>query len=117
MTTSSGFDKAWMLQQIGGDEELLIEVARVFLDDSTRLKEQLSRALQDMDSVALHAAAHSMKSAVGNFGAKDAVAAAQALEQACKADRKAEYQGMAQTLQEAVDRLVLALREELANNA
>jgi len=108
------FDKTWMLDQIGGDLDLLHEVAQVFLDDGPRLKDGLAQALQAADSKALHAAAHAAKSAVGNFGAKDAVSAAHALEVACKSEDKSGYPALCQTLLEAIDMLSGELRAELA---
>lgn len=107
------FDKVWMLAQIGGDEDLLHEVAQVFLLDYPRLKEILSKALSSHDSQALHAAAHATKSAVGNFGATAAVEAAKALEAACKEEVRAYYAERYQTLLEQVDRLAAELKAEL----
>jgi len=117
MDTSSGFDKAWMLNQIGGDLDLLHEVARVFLDDSPRLQEQIKRALQTQDSTALYAAAHAMKSAVGNFGAKATVGAAQALERAAKNGEVAAYPELGTSLLQGVERLIQALVQELEAKA
>lgn len=117
MDPSSGFDKAWMLKQIGGDLELLHEVARVFLDDSPRLQEQLKLALQAQDGTALYSAAHAMKSAVGNFGAKATVSAAQALERASKSGDVAAYPELAANLLQGVEKLEQALVQELEDNA
>lgn len=117
MDPSSGFDKAWMLNQIGGDLELLHEVARVFLDDSRRLQEQINLAVQSQDSNALYSAAHAMKSAVGNFGAKATVSAAQALERASKNGEVAAYPELAAALLQGVERLAQALVQELEENA
>ncbi|WP_018605698.1 Hpt domain-containing protein [Uliginosibacterium gangwonense] len=117
MDTSSGFDKAWMLNQIGGDLGLLHEVAKVFLDDYPRLQEQINLALQAQDSTALYSAAHAMKSAVGNFGAKAAVNTAQSLERACKDGDAAAYPALAAALLQGVETLAQALVLELEHNA
>ena len=107
------FDKSWMLAQIGEDEDLLHEVAQVFILDYPRLKEMLSQALSSHDSQALHAAAHATKSAVGNFGATAAVEAAKALEAACKEEAGECYAKCYQALLEQVDHLAAELKAEL----
>lgn len=114
MNAQTSFDKTWMLEQIGGDLDLLHEVARVFLDDSARLKHDLAQALQTANGKALHAAAHATKSAVGNFGARSAVDAANALEKACKIEDQARYAVLYETLLTEVEHLVEALRAELS---
>jgi len=110
---SPSFDKNWMLAQIGGDLELLHEVAKVFLDDSPRLVEGLNAALRADNSTALHAAAHATKSAVGNFGALAAVHAAQTLERACKSEDHVHYAPLCEQLIAEVEHLLGELRVEL----
>lgn len=107
------FDKNWMLAQIGGDEGLLREVAAVFLDDWPRLREELAQALSRQDSSALRLAAHATKSAVGNFGAKDALEAAKALETACREGAEALYAKHHAALLSEAERLAAELRTEL----
>lgn len=114
MDANQSFDKTWMLAQIGGDLDLLHEVAKIFLEDSNRLKNELRKALAADDSKALHAAAHATKSAVGNFGAHRAVDAATRLEKACKDGDQHNFAEMQTALIAEVDRLVDELQAELS---
>ncbi|MBK9394462.1 MAG: Hpt domain-containing protein [Uliginosibacterium sp.] len=114
MDANLSFDKIWMLEQIGGDLDLLHEVAKIFLQDSTRLKNELTQALAAGNSKALHAAAHATKSAVGNFGALQAVDVATKLEKACKDGDQSSFARLQAMLVTEVDRLVDALQAELA---
>ncbi len=79
-TVSPGFDLNAALEAAEGDEELLHELAGVFLEDSTRLLAEVQDAARSGNSVRLARAAHAMKGSVSNFGATAAVAAAQRLE-------------------------------------
>ena len=68
------------LKEVDGDEDLLRELAEVFLEDQTRLLTALREAAAGRDSERLRRAAHALKGAVANFAARDAVAAARHLE-------------------------------------
>jgi HPt (histidine-containing phosphotransfer) domain-containing protein len=103
-STNSVFERQWVLEQIGGDEGLLREIAKVFLIDSPDIRQQLRVAQGAGDLNAVHAAAHCAKSAVGNFGAQAAVNAAMQLEEAAK-------KGDASNIDPLADKLCLALIE------
>ena len=60
-------DCAVALERLGGDEELLREVARLFLDEYPMLINEIRSAAAVMDASALERAAHSMKGSVSNF--------------------------------------------------
>jgi two-component system, sensor histidine kinase and response regulator len=74
-------DYAVALERLGGDEELLREVARLFLGEYPVLLDDIRAAMQSQDAAALERAAHTMKGSVSNFGADGAYKAAFALEQ------------------------------------
>ncbi len=76
-----GFDLAVALERVGGDEELLKEIADLFVEDAPQLLEAIRVAVEAGDGSALHRAAHSLKGSVANFGAEEAVKAAFQLEQ------------------------------------
>lgn len=109
----SAFDRAWVLAQIGGDEELLHEIAAVFLIDSPDLRQKLATDLARNDAQSLHSTAHCAKSAIGNFGAPVAVAAALALENAAKASDTARLPELTAALCTEMLRVEDALRQEL----
>ncbi len=68
------------LERLGGDEELLREVARLFLDEYPGLLVEIRDAVAVRDADALQRAAHSLKGSVSNFGADAAYHAAFVLE-------------------------------------
>ena len=76
----SGLDLASALARVGGDEELLKEIAGIFLEQCPEALTEINRAIETADGEALEHAAHSLKGSVGNFGAKDAYDAALRLE-------------------------------------
>ena len=68
------------LERVGGDSELLEEVAKLFLDSAPDLLGQIREAVGSRDPQALQHAAHTLKGSVGNFGAEAAFEAALRLE-------------------------------------
>lgn len=76
----SGLDLASALARVGDDEELLKEIAGIFLEQCPEALAEVNRAIETADGEALEHAAHSLKGSVGNFGAKDAYDAALRLE-------------------------------------
>ena len=77
----SQLDKDLALSRAGGDEELLREIAALFLDDYPRTLEDLRTAIAAGVACDIEHHAHSLKGSVANFGAPEAVAAALSLEQ------------------------------------
>jgi two-component system, sensor histidine kinase and response regulator len=72
--------KAEALERLGGDENLLREVCRIFLDESPNLLRKLREAIADTDAEAVMRAAHSLKGELGYLGAPEAAQAARELE-------------------------------------
>ena len=73
-------DKAIALERLGGDEELLKEVAALFLDEYPPLMGDIKSAIHDQNADQLERAAHSLKGSVSNFGSDAAWQAAYELE-------------------------------------
>jgi two-component system sensor histidine kinase/response regulator len=74
------FDRALALSRVGGDLELLREIAHLFLEDSPNLLRAIESALEAGEADRLERAAHSLKGAVANFGAPQVYQAALHLE-------------------------------------
>jgi CheY-like chemotaxis protein/HPt (histidine-containing phosphotransfer) domain-containing protein len=74
------FDREEALARGGGDMELLLEIAKLFLDECPSQLAEIRDAVARSDSEALERVAHALKGAVGNFGAKLVYAAADKLE-------------------------------------
>ncbi|MCX6595208.1 MAG: Hpt domain-containing protein [Acidobacteria bacterium] len=68
------------MERVGGDEELLQQVARLFLDDCPRALGEIRAAIDRGDAKLLEREAHSLKGSVANFGAEPVVNAALDLE-------------------------------------
>ena len=73
-------DRAVALERLGGDEELLQEVAALFLEEYPSIMSQIHEAAESRNAHRLERAAHTLKGSVSNFGAESAVEAALALE-------------------------------------
>ena len=80
-------DRAAALSRVGGDLDLLKEIAALFLDEYPRELDEIRRALAAGDAGTLERSAHGLKGSVANFGAAAAVDAAFQLEQLGKAGK------------------------------
>ena len=80
-------DRATALARVGGDLDLLKEIAALFLEEYPRELDDIRKALATGDAHLLEHAAHGLKGAVANFGARAAVDAAFQLEQLGKAGK------------------------------
>src|SRR5579863_3675158 len=77
---AAGIDRQVALSRVGGDADLLKEIAQLFLDDYPKSMEAVRRAATSGDAKCLERAAHGLKGSVSNFGAAAAVEAARTLE-------------------------------------
>ena len=82
-------DKAVALDRLGGDEELLKEVAALFLDEYPTLMAEIEAAIQSKNADQLERAAHSLKGSVSNFGSDAAWQAAYEIEKMGRANELA----------------------------
>ncbi|HEV3006954.1 MAG TPA: response regulator, partial [Pirellulales bacterium] len=88
-------DWAAALDRLQGDRELLGELVDVFRDECPRLLAQVREAVAASDAGRLKLAAHTLKGALSNFAARDAVEAARLLEQMGK---QADFSGAKEAL-------------------
>jgi two-component system sensor histidine kinase/response regulator len=98
----SSLDRPLALSRVGGDLELLQEIAVLFLEECPRALLEIHQALAGEDAVKLENAAHSLKGSVANFGAADAVAAAFRLEQMGRAQQLVEAPEALRALEQAL---------------
>ena len=82
----SKLDKAVALERLGGDEELLKEVAALFLDEYPTIVTEIGAAIQAQNAQQVERAAHSLKGSVSNFGSDAALEAAYELEKMGRAN-------------------------------
>ena len=109
------FDRTIALERIGGDEELLKEIAGIFLSEYPALIQDIRIALAKGDPEALERSAHSLKGSVANFEAKPAVEAALKLEamgRARKLDRAKAALTELEAILDALHPELVQLRDE-----
>ena len=104
-----GLDRELALSRVGGDAELLKEIAALFLEDYPKVLGEIRAAAARGDAQGMSRAAHGLKGSVANFGARTAVAAALALEQV---GRDGDLAGARESL-EKLERALAELRVEL----
>jgi two-component system, sensor histidine kinase and response regulator len=73
-------DRRVALSRVGGDIELLKEIAVLFLDTYPEVLQEIRNATERGDAQMLEQSAHGLKGSVANFGAAAAVEAALVLE-------------------------------------
>lgn len=108
------FDRSAVLENLGGDETLLAEISRIFVDDWPQGRARLRAALAAGDAGALRHAAHAVKGSVANFSAERAVQAARELEFAGRDGDLARAPQLLEAAVAAVEEVVAALQRELA---
>ena len=104
-------DREDALARVGGDTELLAEIAGLFLAEYPGLLAELRIAISEGDAKKLERTAHALKGSVANFGAKPAVDSASALERAGRAGDIALARGLIGGLEQ----VLAALHTELAS--
>jgi HPt (histidine-containing phosphotransfer) domain-containing protein len=68
------------LDRIGGDEELLVDIAAVFLTEYPELLQEIENAVASADAELLQRSAHTLKGSLLAIGAEDAAQLALELE-------------------------------------
>ena len=111
---AAAFDRDEMLERVGGDVELLTDVIEVFLEECTRMMQEIESALDGGDAKLLHSAAHSMAGALLNISAAPAASEAQQLELLGNEQRLADSAPVLQRLQHEIERLKQVLDSQTA---
>lgn len=108
-STAPPFDRAKVLDNLGGDEELLAEIAGLFAAAWPEILAKLRAALAAADADSLRAAAHALKGAVANFCADTAVHAVRRLEITSKAGDLSGAPAQLDDVVVAVEQVIAAL--------
>ncbi len=95
----SPIDMTSLLARVGGDRNLLAEMAGLFLEEMPRHASAIGEALSRHDARSLERAAHALKGSIGNFGAQRAFDAALELETLARGGDLAPAKGAWQTLE------------------
>ena len=106
----SPIDRELALSRVGGDTELLREIACLFLEDYPKVMAELRDAAARGDASGVERTAHSLKGSVSNFGAKGVIETALQIEDFGRAKQLAEIAPLLQ----ALERELAAIHPELA---
>lgn len=98
------------LARLGGDRELLREIAALFIDDSDRMVGEIERALVARNAFALDRAAHTLKGCALNFGAQRVSEAARSLERIARSGDLSAASTVYETLRSELNQLLTELR-------
>jgi HPt (histidine-containing phosphotransfer) domain-containing protein len=101
------------LSRVDGDENLLMDLARLFCDECERMLSTVQEAAENNDCTALQRAAHSLKGSVAAFGAQNAVDAALKVERLARSEDLQGRDEIVATLTAEVKQLRTALEDAL----
>jgi two-component system sensor histidine kinase/response regulator len=104
-----GLDRQLALLRVGGDAELLKEIAILFLEDCPRVLAEIRDAIASRDAKQLETSAHTLKGSASTFGAGAVVESALRLEQMGRAGQLDQSLDVLRSLEAEL----VALRAEL----
>ena len=102
------------LEQVGGNEAILAELAGLFVTEYARHIEEMKRAIGHGDSTLLRRAAHTLKGSAAVFLANSTVEAALRLETMAREGDLEDVNEAFAALERAADELLPALKEKAA---
>jgi PAS domain S-box-containing protein len=105
------FDVSAVLDSLGGDSELVLEIAAIFLEQSPKHMVKIREAVSKQDPKLLEYGAHALKGAAANLLAQGVVDAASKLEDLGRAGSAAPSEEMLRSLEEELGKLQQALSE------
>jgi signal transduction histidine kinase/DNA-binding response OmpR family regulator len=108
------FDPSLAMANMGGSEELLRRMMRLFIEDATSHLDAIRQAATDRDGSRLRRAAHALKGASANFAAQAVVQSASELEQAGTRGQVDEVNELIEDLDANLIALVDGFRRYLA---
>ncbi len=109
--TGQVFDLDWTLARLRGKQDLLREIAALFLAQSTSLVSAVRQSIDAADAEGLRRAAHSLKGAASNFLAHEVMEAALKMEHLGAHKDFNAAESLYHTLEETVARLTKALTD------
>ena len=111
--TAALFDRARLLANSGGDEDLLREVVGVFLREAPRLRREIESVLERADAGGLERAAHALKGMMSLVSGEEAVAPVCALEERAHAGDLERSRALCWKVDAALGRLCAELEGEV----
>ena len=101
----SVMDRNLALARVDGDESLLADLAKLFIEESPKMLAAVRQAVSSKDPERLQRAAHSLKGAVATFAAQNACEAALRLERLGRAGDLADAEKAYASLESQIERL------------
>ncbi len=119
LLASADLPFAWdvALERVGGDEDLLRELAEMFFAECPKLMQQIREHIDAADGPELRRAAHTLKGSAGVFGAEEVAEAAHRLEEIGREAAFADAEEALALLEDEVTRLLPALQERVVASA
>ena len=105
------------LENVGGDEAMLRDLAEMFFAECPKLMVQIREHIASADGPELRRAAHTLKGSAHVFGAVEAAAAAHRLEEIGREEAFADAEEAVALLEDEAARLLPALREWIVASA
>ena len=107
----SPIDYSSALHWVDGDRSLLAELAEVFIQDCPQRISELEKAVKEGHADHIKRAAHSLKGMVSGFGAQQAKALAEEMENLGRNERVPEAKVLFGTVRREFLRVIEALRQ------
>ncbi len=114
--SSNGIDWDAALDSVGGDTQLLKEVAQEAIGELPRLVHQLQQAIEDVNVPVVQRAAHTIKGVVRLFGAEQAGQLAETIEIRAKDNELEGVEELSGQLQVELDDFIVALNAYLVSD-
>jgi HPt (histidine-containing phosphotransfer) domain-containing protein len=108
---TSSWDRAAALDRVEGDEELLQDICRIFLDESPKLIARLQQAVEQGDPEEVSRSAHSLKGESGYLGAANVSQMAKQLETMGRDRELSQAPAVLEQLQKEMESLSSAVRQ------
>ena len=105
------FDLEKALRQVGGDRDMLKEIIDIYGDEYPKQLQQIQEGMEKDDAVTVAQVAHTVKGAVGNFGAQAAFEAALNLEKIAKSGNISAAERAFEALKTELERLGQELKK------
>jgi PAS domain S-box-containing protein len=109
--TEPAFDYNAALARVGGDVQLLRDIAEIFCNDGPTMLADIERQIARRNAAGLERAAHALKGSVANFGARGAFESARALEMMGREGNLAGAPETFDALERQIERLIFGLVE------
>jgi HPt (histidine-containing phosphotransfer) domain-containing protein len=111
--SSSGYDRVSVIERLGGDEELFLTVAHMYVQDSPSYRQALQSAVEATDVAALAREAHTVKGLFSTFSCEPLALLARDVENLAKEGRFEEAAARVPQVSAAIDELAALLGAEL----